>query len=77
LPPGPRLVHYVKIAECCYSHYFKVLNIVNFKKMSHRQCSEDNSVQMLDEWDLSDLEVVLSKSDDEFIPQGDLSESEC
>jgi hypothetical protein len=48
-----------------------------FEKMVHRQCSEDNSVQMLDESDLSDLEHVLSESDDEFIPQGDASESEC
>jgi hypothetical protein len=29
---------------------------------------------MLDECDLSDLEDVLSESDDEFIPQGDTSE---
>jgi hypothetical protein len=39
------------------------------KKMAHRHCSEDNSVQMLGECDLSDLEDVLSESDDEFIPQ--------
>jgi hypothetical protein len=45
--------------------------------MARWQCSEDNSVQMLDECDLSDLEDVLSESDDEFIPQGDASESEC
>jgi hypothetical protein len=44
--------------------------------MARRQCSEDNSVQMLDECDLSDLKDVLSESDDEFIPQGDVSESE-
>jgi len=31
---------------------------------------------MLDECDLSDLEDVLSESDDEFIPHGDASESE-
>jgi hypothetical protein len=31
---------------------------------------------MLDECDLSDLEDVLSESGDEFIPQGDTSESE-
>jgi hypothetical protein len=43
--------------------------------MSRRQCSEDNIVQILDECDLSDLEDVLSESD-EFIPQGDASESE-
>jgi hypothetical protein len=30
---------------------------------------------MLDECDLSDLEDVLSESDDELIPQGDASES--
>jgi hypothetical protein len=29
---------------------------------------------MLEECDLSDLEDVLSDSDDEFIPQGDVSE---
>jgi hypothetical protein len=45
--------------------------------MSRQQCSEDDSVQMLDECDLSDLEGVLSQSDDEFISQGDTSESEC
>jgi hypothetical protein len=45
--------------------------------MSRRQCSEDKSVQMLDECDLSDLEDVLSDSEDEFIPHGDVSESEC
>jgi hypothetical protein len=39
--------------------------------MAHLQFSEDNIVQMLDECDLSDLEDVLSESDDEFIPQGD------
>jgi hypothetical protein len=55
-----------------------VLNVVNLKKkMARRQCSEDNSVQMMDECDLSDLEDVLSESDDKFIPQGDASESEC
>jgi hypothetical protein len=32
---------------------------------------------MLDEFDLSDMEGVLSESDDEFIPQGDVSEWEC
>jgi hypothetical protein len=32
---------------------------------------------MLGECDLSDLEDVLSESDDEFIPQWDTSESEC
>jgi hypothetical protein len=47
-----------------------------FEKMARRQCSEDNIVQMLDECDLSDLEDVLSESDDEFIPQGDASKSE-
>jgi hypothetical protein len=45
--------------------------------MARRQCSEDNSVEMLYECDLSDLEGVLSESDVEFIPQGDVSESEC
>jgi hypothetical protein len=45
--------------------------------MARRQCSEDNIVQMLDECDLSELEDVLSESDDGFIPQGDVSESEC
>jgi hypothetical protein len=45
--------------------------------MSRRRCSEDNSVQMLDECDLSDLEDVLSESNDEFILQGDASGSEC
>jgi hypothetical protein len=44
--------------------------------MAHRQCSEDYIVQMLDECDSSDLENVLSKSDDKFIPQGDASELE-
>jgi hypothetical protein len=44
--------------------------------MARRQCSEDNIVQMLDECDLSDLEDILSESDDEFIPQGDASELE-
>jgi hypothetical protein len=44
--------------------------------MARRQCSEDYIVQMLDECDSSDLEDVLSESDDEFIPQGDASESE-
>jgi hypothetical protein len=43
-----------------------------FEKMSHRQCSENYIVQMLDECDLSDLEDVLSESD-EFIPHGDAS----
>jgi hypothetical protein len=43
--------------------------------MAHRQCSENYIVQMLDECDLSDLEDVLSESD-EFIPNGDASESE-
>jgi arsenate reductase-like glutaredoxin family protein len=47
-----------------------------FKKMARRQRSEYNIVQMLDECDLSDLEGVLSESDDEFIPQGDALESE-
>jgi hypothetical protein len=47
------------------------------KKKIRRQSSEDNSVQILDECDLNDLEDVLSESDDEFIPQGDASESEC
>jgi hypothetical protein len=46
-----------------------------FKKMAHRQCSENYIVQMLDECDLSDLEDVLSESDG-FIPHGDTSESE-
>jgi hypothetical protein len=41
------------------------------KKMTRRQCSEDNSVQMLNECDLRDLEDVLSEYDEEFIPQGD------
>src|SRR5215468_6799131 len=44
--------------------------------MARRQCSEDVIVQMLDECDLSDLEDILSESDDEFIPQGEASESE-
>jgi hypothetical protein len=44
--------------------------------MTRRQYSEDNIVQMLDGCDLSDLEDVLSEFDDEFIPQGDASESE-
>jgi hypothetical protein len=39
--------------------------------MTRRQYSEDNTVQMLVECVLSDLEDVLSESDDEFIPQGD------
>jgi hypothetical protein len=43
--------------------------------MAHRQCSENYIVQMLDECDLSDLEDVLSESD-EFISHGDASESE-
>jgi hypothetical protein len=43
--------------------------------MARRQCSEDNIVHMLNECDLSDLEDILSESDDEFIPQGDPSES--
>jgi hypothetical protein len=43
--------------------------------MAHRQCSENYIVQMLDECNLSDLEDVLSESD-EFIPHGDASESE-
>ena len=30
--------------------------------MARRQCSEDDIVQMLDGWDLSDLEDVLSES---------------
>ena len=30
--------------------------------MARRQCSEDDIVQMLDEYDLSDLEDVLSES---------------
>ena len=30
--------------------------------MARRQCSEDTTVQMLDECDLSDLEDVLSES---------------
>ena len=30
--------------------------------MAHRQCSEDDIVQMLDECNLSDLEDVLSDS---------------
>ena len=30
--------------------------------MARRQCSEDDTVQMLDECDLSDLEDVLSES---------------
>jgi hypothetical protein len=47
-----------------------------FEKMVRRQCSEDGSVQTLDECDLSDLEDVLSESDDKFIPHGDVSESE-
>jgi hypothetical protein len=47
-----------------------------FEKIARRQCSEYNSVQMLDECDLSDLEDVLSESD-EFIPQRNASESEC
>jgi hypothetical protein len=42
--------------------------------MACRQCSGDNIVQMLDECDLSDLEDVLSESDDEFILQGIASE---
>jgi hypothetical protein len=53
-------------SECC-----------KFEKMARQQCSEDNSVQTLDECDLSDLEDVLSESDGEFIPQGDASELEC
>jgi hypothetical protein len=44
--------------------------------MACRKCSEHYIVQMLDECDLSDLEDVLSESDDEFIPQGDASELE-
>jgi hypothetical protein len=44
--------------------------------MTRRQCSEDNIVQTLDECGLSNLEDVLSESDDEFIPQGNASESE-
>ena len=44
--------------------------------MARRQCSENYIVQMLDECGLSDLEDVLSESDDEFIPHGDPSESE-
>jgi hypothetical protein len=44
--------------------------------MARQQCSEDYIVQILDECDSSDLEDVLSESDDEFIPQGDASESE-
>ena len=44
--------------------------------MARRQCSDEAIVQMLDECDLSDLEDVLSESDDEFIPQGEASESE-
>jgi hypothetical protein len=44
--------------------------------MARRLCSEDNIVQMLDECELSGLEDVLSESDNEFIPQGDASESE-
>jgi hypothetical protein len=45
-------------------------------KNGRRQCSEDYIFQMLDECDLSDLEEILSESDDEFIPHGDVSESE-
>jgi hypothetical protein len=56
---------------------FPGLERCKFEKMAHRQCSEESSVQMLDECDLSNLEDVLSESDDEFIPQGDASESEC
>jgi hypothetical protein len=41
-----------------------------FEQMARRQCSEDNSIQVLDECDMSDLEYVLSESDDEFITQG-------
>ena len=36
--------------------------------MTPRQYSENYIVQMLDECDLSDLEDVLSESDEEFIP---------
>jgi hypothetical protein len=42
----------------------------NFEQNGPPQCSEDNSVQMLDECDMNDLEDVLSESNDEFIPQG-------
>jgi hypothetical protein len=47
------------------------------KKKSPADSAQKISVQMLDDCDLSDLEDVLSESDDEFIPQGDVSESEC
>jgi hypothetical protein len=69
------LVYFGKNAECCYSRYLQALNVVNLKNGPPKY-SEDNTVQILDECDLSDLENVLSESDDEFIPQGDASESE-
>ncbi|KAG8238841.1 hypothetical protein J437_LFUL018604 [Ladona fulva] len=44
--------------------------------MSRLKSSDDDTVPMLQECDVSDPSDVLSETDEEFIPQGDASETE-